>query len=65
MNYVQKLRTFIGDSVQVVTGFDVMSGELLGVTNSTLTVRAASEPGYGGGQTVVFQLDRITYVRVV
>ncbi|WP_409175280.1 hypothetical protein [Brevibacillus fortis] len=65
MNYVQKLRTFIGDSVQVVTGLNVITGELLGVTNSTLTVLAASEPGYGGGETVVFQLDRITYVRVL
>lgn len=65
MDFQDRLRSFIGESVQVVTGFDVISGLLLGVTDTTVTVRAASTPGYGSGQTVVYQLDRITYVRIV
>ncbi|TKI54041.1 hypothetical protein E8L90_00440 [Brevibacillus antibioticus] len=62
MNFVQKLRLSIGDNVQVVTGFDVTTGELVDVTNSTLTVLTPGEPGYGDKQ-VVFQINRITYAR--
>lgn len=62
MNFVQKLRSYIGNNIQVVTGFDVTTGELVDVTNSTLTVLTASEPGYGANQ-VVFQINRITYAR--
>jgi len=63
MNFQSKLATWIGDTVQVVTAYEVTTGVLVGVTDATATIRTASAPGYGSGQDVIYQLDRIIYVR--
>lgn len=67
MNFSEKLSSYIGETVQMVTGFQVATGQLIAVTEITATIRAASAPGdgYGGGQDIIFQLNRITYARVL
>lgn len=65
MDLEHKWRSLIGETVEVVTGIQVSTGILTRVTPSTATVLVASSSGYGSAQPVVFQLDRITYVRVI
>jgi len=65
MNFAEKLRSFIGETVEVITGIQVTTGVLTQVTGSTATVLTANPAGYGVAQAVVLQQDRITYVRIV
>ncbi|QRG66328.1 hypothetical protein [Brevibacillus choshinensis] len=65
MDFQEKLRSLLGETIEVVTGLQVETGVLIRVGESTATILAADAPGYGSGQPTTFQLDRITYVRVV
>lgn len=65
MDFQDKLRSLLGETIEVVTGLQVETGVLTRVGDSTATIMSAGAPGYGSGQPITFQLDRITYVRVV
>ncbi|GED31432.1 hypothetical protein [Brevibacillus centrosporus] len=65
MDFQDKLQSLLGETVEVITGIQVTTGVLIRVTDSTATVLTSGASGYGNAQNVVFQLDRITYVRLV
>lgn len=65
MDFQDKLRSLIGENVEVVTGLQAETGVLIRVGDSTATILAAGAPGYGSGQSITYQLDRVTYVRAV
>ncbi|CAM3510762.1 MULTISPECIES: hypothetical protein [Brevibacillus] len=65
MSFEDKLRSYLGETVEVITGYQVTTGVLIRVTDSTATILASAAPGYGSDQQVTFQQDRITYVRIV
>ena len=64
MNYAEELRSHIGQTVEVVAGDQVATGVLTSVTDELVTLNAAVS-GYGNTQIVTYQLDRVTYVRVL
>lgn len=65
MDFRDKLRSLQGETVEIVTGMQVDTGVLVQVSDSTATLLSTGSSGYGDGQTIVYPLDRITYVRVV
>jgi hypothetical protein len=60
----QELRLYVGNEVQVVTPVEVVSGVLVAVSDSAVTVHAAQYPGYGGGEDIAIHLNSISYIRV-
>ncbi len=57
------LRARLNESAQIATATETISGILIGVTGSTVTVRVAQYPGYGGSEDITVRMDAIAYVR--
>ncbi|RJG25117.1 hypothetical protein [Paenibacillus thiaminolyticus] len=60
-----KLRSLIGKQVQVASALDLTTGVLVSVDDTKLTVRTSRLTGYDNGHYAIFQLNRVSYVRVV
>jgi len=61
--FENELRERLGQRAQVVTNAETISGVLVGVTSTTVTVSVAQYPGYGGAEDVTVGMGMIAYVR--
>ena len=61
--FENELRERVNQRCQVVTPNGTISGVLVGVTSTTVTVRVAQYPGYGGAEDVTVRIETISYVR--
>lgn len=61
--FENELRSRLNQQAQVVTSADSVTGLLVGVTSSTVTIRVTQYPGYGGADDVIVRIETIAYVR--
>ncbi|PZM63552.1 hypothetical protein [Paenibacillus dendritiformis] len=61
----EKLRSLIGKQVQVASALDLTTGVLVSVDDTKLTVRTSRLTGYDNGHYAIFQLNMVSYVRIV
>ncbi|MCE5170080.1 hypothetical protein LQV63_12240 [Paenibacillus profundus] len=61
----EKLRLLIGKQVQVASALDMTTGVLVSVDDTKLTVRTSGFPGYDNGHYAIFQINMVSYVRIV
>ncbi|UOF90557.1 hypothetical protein LSG31_22320 [Fodinisporobacter ferrooxydans] len=64
MTFEQMLASFIGSTVEVVVVNDILTGTLLSVNSSTLTLQTSPVTYYGPGTETIVTLSSIDYVRV-
>jgi small nuclear ribonucleoprotein (snRNP)-like protein len=66
VRFVNKLRMFIGNNVELVlSNGDIVKGVLAEVNCSYVIVRTASVPGYDGEEELLIRTRLIDYVRVI
>lgn len=61
--FENELREHINQRAQVVTPNETVSGVLVAVTSTAVTVRTSQYLGYGDMEDVNVQLNTIAYVR--
>jgi|GEM_PF-2104787 len=61
--FIDELRERLNQQAQIVTAEENILGILVAVTESIVTIRTSSYPGYGGAEDVSVRVDAIAYVR--
>jgi hypothetical protein len=62
MNFEEMLSTYVGRSIEAVTGQDFYSGELVAVNEGRFTVRISN--GYSPRQATML-IASVSYVRII